>query len=59
MASHQPAKFGGYRHCGSEDMMSLGCYVISQDHLIEGLCYFISSTVLPSLVAIGTVVVKI
>ena len=49
-SSHQLAKFGGQRHCGSGDMI-LGYHVISQDHVIEGSCNF---TILSSLVAIGT-----
>ena len=35
MASHQLAKFGGYRHSGSGDMI-LDYHVISQEHVIEG-----------------------
>ena len=65
MASHQFAKFGGYRHCDSENIMILGYHVISQDHIIKGSCDFIGRNpsryvmILPSLVAIGTVVVEI
>ena len=35
MVSHQPAKFGGHRHCGSGDIMVLVCHVISQHHVIK------------------------
>ena len=34
------AKFGGLRHCGSGDIMVLGCHVISQNHVTLGLCDF-------------------
>ena len=43
--------------------MVIACLVISQDHVIKGSCAFIGSnpsrfvTALPSLVAIGTLVV--
>ena len=30
----------GQKHCGSGDIMILGCHMISQDHVIKGLCYF-------------------
>ena len=33
MASHQLAKFGDHRHCGSRYMMILVCHVISQDRI--------------------------
>ena len=36
MASHQLANFGGHKHCDSEDVMILGCHMISQDHVIKG-----------------------
>ena len=29
------AKFGGHRHCGSEDIMILVYQVISQEHMIK------------------------
>ena len=32
--SYHPAKFGGHRHTGSEDII-LVCQVISQDHVIK------------------------
>ena len=31
MGSQQPAKFGGHRHCDSENV----CHVILQDHVIK------------------------
>ena len=34
--NHQPATFGGYKHCGRRDMMILTCHVISQDYVIKG-----------------------
>ena len=37
--SHNRSKFGGDGHCGSGDI-ALVCYVISQDHVIKGLCDF-------------------
>ena len=32
MVSHHPAKFSGYRHCGSGDMI-LVCHVMLQDRV--------------------------
>ena len=32
---YHPAKFGGHKHCGSEDVVVLVCHVISQDHVIK------------------------
>ena len=34
-------KFGGHRHCASEDIMILVCHMILQDHVIKGSCDFI------------------
>ena len=62
--SHHPAKFCGHNHCGSGDTWFLVCHEISQGHMIKGSCDFIGRspprlvTVLPSLVAISTVVVE-
>ena len=39
MTSHQLAKFGGHRQCGSEDVIVV-CHVISQDPVIKGSCDF-------------------
>ena len=42
-AAHQgklQSKFGGYRHCSSEDIMVLVYYVILQHHVIKGSCCF-------------------
>ena len=41
MVSYHPAKFGGNRHFGSEDVMVSICHVISQDHVIQASCDFI------------------
>ena len=38
MVSHKPAKFGGYMHCGSEDIVILVCHVMLQDHVIKWSC---------------------
>ena len=38
MVTYQPAKFGDYMHCGSEDIVILVCHVILQDHVIKGTC---------------------
>ena len=62
MISYHPAKFGGHRHCGSGDMILV--YVILQDQVIKGSCDFMGRspskkvTILPSLVAIGTLLVE-
>ena len=56
--SHHSTKFGSYRHFGSGDIVILVCQVISEDHVIEGSCDFMSRspstkfTILPSLVDI-------
>ena len=63
--SYSPVKFGGHRDSGSEDIMALSCHVTLQDHvikvfhnfLVKGLSRY--ATILPSLVAIGTVVLDI
>ena len=65
MLSYHPAKSGGYKHSGSEDIMNFVCHVTSRDHVIKALNDFIARsslryvTILPGLAAIGTVVVKI
>ena len=62
--NYSPAKFGGHTHCGSKDT-TLMRYVILQDHVIKGSCDFMGKsqsvwiTILPSFVAIGTLIVKI
>ena len=33
-------KFGGHRHCGSENIMISVCSVILQDHVIKESCDF-------------------
>ena len=35
MVNHHSAKFSGFRHCGSKDIMVLFCHVILQDHATE------------------------
>ena len=61
--SHHPTKFGGHRHCSSGDIMVFGYHVTLKDHVIKALNEFMLSrpsryvTILPSLVAIGTVMV--
>ena len=40
MVTHQFAKLGGYRNCGTGDIMTLGCHMISQDHVMKGSCDF-------------------
>ena len=63
--SHDPAKFGGDKHCGRGDIMILICHVISQDHVTLGSCDFMGRsplrnvTNLYNLVAITTMVVEI
>ena len=60
MTSHQLAKFGGYRHCGSADIMILVCHKTSQNHVIKESWDFIGRsplrqvTIMPSLIAIDT-----
>ena len=65
MVNHQLVNFGGHRHGGTGDMMILVRHVILQDHVIQKSCEFMGRiplryvTMLPRLVAIGTVVVEI
>ena len=64
MISYHPAKFGGHGHFRRGDVMVLLSHVILQNHAINGLTVFMSSfssrefTILPSLVAIGAVIVE-
>ena len=64
VAAH-PAKFGGHSHSGSGVIMNLVCHLILQDNMIKGACDCMGGrfswyvTTLPSLVAIGIVVVEI
>ena len=37
-ASYQPAKFGGHRQYGNEDIMVLVCHVILQDYMMKESC---------------------
>ena len=61
---YHPAKFGGYRHSDSADVMVLFYHVISQEHVIKASCDFTCKspsrqvTIVPSLVTVGTVVVE-
>ena len=63
--SYHPAKFDGQKHCVSGCIMILVNPVILQDHVIKGSCDFLGRglsreiTILPSLVAIGTMVAEI
>ena len=63
--SHQPAKFGGDRHFGSEDIMVLVSLVILEDHVIKGSCEFMCKSpptkviIQLSLVALETAVLEI
>lgn len=47
MVSDHPAKFNCHRLCGSGDAMILLFDVIFKDHVINGLCDFISMSTLP------------
>ena len=38
MGSYHPVKFGGHKHCGSEDINILVCHLSLQDHVIERSC---------------------
>ena len=63
MVNHHSAKFGGHGYYGSGDMMVLFCHVNLGDDLTKDLGNFMGKnltrwvTILPSLVARGTVVV--
>ena len=63
--NNHPAKFRDHRHSGSRDKMVFVCHVTFQDHVIRALFDFIIRspsryvTIVPRLVAIGTVVLKI
>ena len=36
--------FGSYLSSGSGDIMNLICFVISQDHLLKGLCDYMGAS---------------
>ena len=55
--SHTSVKFGGHKHRGSGDITVLVCHLIWQDHMTKGSSNMV--TILPSLVATCTLVVKI
>ena len=65
MVSHNPATFDSHSHCGSGNIMALVCHVIQQYHMTKGLSNIMGTSpstlvaIQPSLVSIGTVVVKI
>ena len=40
MVSQHPDKLGRYGHCGSEDIMSSVCHVISQEYVLKRSCDF-------------------
>ena len=52
--NHHTTKLDGDRQSGSGDIMALVCQMISQDHMTEGFCNFMSRS--PSLVAIDALV---
>ena len=63
---YHPAKSVSHRHSDNWDIVVLVCHVVSQDHVIKGSCDFIGRspsryhvTTLPSLMAIGTLIVEI
>ena len=64
MISYHPTKFGGHGHSRRGDVMVLLSHVILQNHVSNGLTIFMNSfpsrefTILPSLVAIGAVIVE-
>ena len=63
--SYQPAKFGGDKHFGSEDIMVSVSLVILEDHVIKGSCDFMCKSpptkviIQLSLVALETAVLEI
>ena len=44
MVCYHPARFGGYKHCGSRDIKVLICLVISEEHVTRELCSFSSTS---------------
>ena len=42
--TNHPTVFGGYRHCGIEDVMVLVCHVISHNHVIKESCDLIGGS---------------
>ena len=63
--SQYPTKFCGHRHCGGGDIVVLVCQVILQELVTKRSSNFVGGSrsrlvsILPSLVATGTVVVEI
>ena len=62
---YHPAKFGSHKHSDNGDVKVLLCHITSQDQVLKSSCDFTGrrlsrqETILPSLVAIGTVVMEI
>ena len=60
-----PPPFNGHGHSGSRDIMVTVCHLALQHHVIRALCDFMVGSlsryiiILPSLVAVGTVVLEI
>ena len=65
MVSHNPAKFGGHRHCDSRDINVLVSHVILKNHMIKVSCDFMGRSLswlvtnLPILVTISIALVEI
>ena len=43
---YHPAKFGGHRHRGSEDVMPLFCHLIPLNHVTQEPCYSLGRSAL-------------
>ena len=60
-----PCQVGGHSHSGNRDTIVLVCHVTLQDHIIKALHDLLVSSpsrsvmILPSLMAIGTVVMEL
>ena len=54
--SHHPPMFGGHGNCGGGDIMALVCRMIKESSDFMGRSPSKQATILPSLMAIGTVV---
>ena len=65
MVSHNPAKFGGHRHCDSRDINVLVSHVILKNHIIKVSCDVMGRSLswlvtnLPILVTISIALVEI
>ena len=49
MVSYHLTKLGGYKHCGSGNIMVLICHMTSQDHVIQWLCDFMGGSQCPTM----------